>query len=234
MESISKVVEPPAAEPFSMPARVGELVERASAAAFATDQDNRVVVVNRHAEELLGTTADAAVGASLGEVLVARDVFGNRLCEDACALHAMARSSAAVQSFELELEAGEKPVRVAVSVVVVLSPSPERYHLVYFLRPRLRRRKADEAIERLLAGNGRPPMEILGEVANGGEAAPELTDRQTEILRRIAGGDATREVAGELNISVNTVRNHIQNILRKLSVHSKTEAVSVAIRQRLI
>ncbi|HMB52057.1 MAG TPA: response regulator transcription factor, partial [Thermoanaerobaculia bacterium] len=105
---------------------------------------------------------------------------------------------------------------------------------VYFLRPRLRRRKADEAIERLLNGDGRMPMEILGEVAHGGEEAPELTERQTEILRRIAGGDATREVADELNISVNTVRNHIQNILRKLSVHSKTEAVSVAIRQRLI
>lgn len=234
MESMPRIGDPSAAGPFSMPLRVGELVDQASAAAFATDQDNRVVVVNRAAEELLRTTVDAAVGASLADVLVARDVFGNRLCQDACALHAMARSSEAVQSFELELETGDKPVRVAVSVVVVLSPMPERYHLVYFLRPRLRRRKADEAIERLLNGDGRMPMEILGEVAHGGEEAPELTERQTEILRRIAGGDATREVADELHISVNTVRNHIQNILRKLSVHSKTEAVSVAIRQRLI
>jgi len=208
------------------------MVEQASAAAFAIDQDNRVVAINAAGEELLAAGAAGGLGSSLAEVLVARDVFGNRLCDDACGLHAMVLGSEAVQSFELELETAEKPVRVAVSVVVVLSARPERYHVVYFLRPRHRRRKADEAIERLLAGDGRP-FEILAEVANGG-GLPELTERQTEILRRIAAGGATRSIAGDLHISVNTVRNHIQNILRKLSVHSKTEAVSVAIRQRII
>jgi DNA-binding CsgD family transcriptional regulator len=228
-----RVAEPMVAEPMALPSRVVDMVEQASAAALAIDQDNRVATINPAAIELLGADGERAVGAALSSILRARDVYGNRICDDACALHSMARSSEAVQSFELELESGDKPLRVAVSVVVVLSPWAEQYHLVYYLRPRLRRRKADEAIERLVNGDGGAPLQILGEVANGVEL-PELTARQTEILCRIAGGGATRDIADDLHISVNTVRNHTQNILRKLSVHSKTEAVSLAIRQRLI
>lgn len=221
--------------------QVTAMVEKASAAAVATDQDNRVVAWNEGAEELLGERLDDARGALLGTVLQARDVFGNRLCDDACALHAMVRNSESVQSFDLDViqddAEGEDPstVRVAVSVVVVLSPSPGRYHLVYFLRYRRQRRRADAAIDLILDGGGRVPPPVLDEMGrNGGAGAAELTRRQTEVLRHIAEGFRTQEIADNLHISVNTVRNHTQNILRKLDVHSKTEAVSVALRQRLI
>lgn len=217
-----------------VPGRVFELVDGASAAALATDQENRVVAVNCAAGELLGATPEAIVGSPLSASLAALDVFGNRLCEDACALHSMVRHSEAVQSFDLDVvREGERTVRVAVSVVVVLSPRPDQYHLVYFLRPRLRRRKADEAIDRLLARGGMLTDEPFGATGNGDEPT-DLTDRQTEVLRHIIDGLGTQDIADELHISVNTVRNHTQSILRKLAVHSKTEAVSVALRQQLI
>jgi len=50
----------------------------------------------------------------------------------------------------------------------------------------------------------------------------------------VADGTGTSEIADTLFISVATVRNHVQNILRKLEVHSKLEAVAVALRSRLI
>jgi DNA-binding NarL/FixJ family response regulator len=63
---------------------------------------------------------------------------------------------------------------------------------------------------------------------------PRLTDRELGILRHVARGKLNREIAGELFISENTVRNHIRNILDKLQMHSRMEAAMYAVRQRLI
>jgi DNA-binding CsgD family transcriptional regulator len=63
------------------------------------------------------------------------------------------------------------------------------------------------------------------------EDAPALTHREREILRCVAAGFQNKEIARELHISHATVRNHIQNLLRKLDVHSKLEAVSLAFRK---
>ncbi|HET7400007.1 MAG TPA: response regulator transcription factor [Intrasporangium sp.] len=63
---------------------------------------------------------------------------------------------------------------------------------------------------------------------------PRLTDRELDILRLVARGRLNREIAGELFISENTVRNHIRNILDKLQMHSRMEAAMYAVRQRLI
>ena len=61
-----------------------------------------------------------------------------------------------------------------------------------------------------------------------------LTPREREILHMLATGAGTREVADSLRISPTTVRNHVQNILRKLEVHSKLEAVAKAFRHGLV
>jgi DNA-binding NarL/FixJ family response regulator len=61
-----------------------------------------------------------------------------------------------------------------------------------------------------------------------------LTARQIEILRLAAEGLATDEIAARLGLSLHTVRNHLQSCIRKLGVHSKTQAVSAAIRKGII
>jgi len=63
------------------------------------------------------------------------------------------------------------------------------------------------------------------------ETDPPLTAREREILQWVAGGLQNKEVAQKLDLSLATVRNHVHNILEKLSVHSKLEAVSLAFRQ---
>ncbi len=80
---------------------------------------------------------------------------------------------------------------------------------------------------------------VLGEfrrVAAGGAPAPEgtgLTDRETEILRLVAKGYAYREVAERLVISVRTVQNHVQHILRKLRLSSRYELMRFAMERGL-
>ena len=60
---------------------------------------------------------------------------------------------------------------------------------------------------------------------------PNLTPRQTEVLRLLEQGCSTTQIAEELHLSVDTVRNHIRGMLKTLNVHSRLEAVAV-VRQR--
>ena len=64
--------------------------------------------------------------------------------------------------------------------------------------------------------------------------APKLTDREMEVLRLVARGMNNRDIAKELFISENTVKNHVRNILEKLQIHSRMEAVMIAVREKLI
>ncbi len=64
--------------------------------------------------------------------------------------------------------------------------------------------------------------------------APRLTDREIQVLRLVARGMNNRDIAKELFISENTVKNHVRNILEKLQIHSRMEAVMVAVREKLI
>ena len=62
----------------------------------------------------------------------------------------------------------------------------------------------------------------------------DLTKRELEVLRLLADGLTNEAIATHLVVSVHTVRNHVQNVLRKLGAHSKLEAVAIATREDLL
>ncbi len=62
----------------------------------------------------------------------------------------------------------------------------------------------------------------------------QLTDRELDVLRLLARGMSNQEIAAALNISATTVRSHVSNILMKLNVSNRTQAVLVAQEQRLV
>ena len=64
--------------------------------------------------------------------------------------------------------------------------------------------------------------------------AERLTRREMEVLRELALGRTTRQICAELGIGQNTVRSHVQNLIAKLHVHSRIEAVALALRERLV
>lgn len=63
---------------------------------------------------------------------------------------------------------------------------------------------------------------------------PKLTDREHEVLQCVAQGMSNREIAEKLYISENTVKNHVRNILEKLHLHSRMEAVIYAVREKIL
>jgi PAS domain S-box-containing protein len=62
---------------------------------------------------------------------------------------------------------------------------------------------------------------------------PSLTPRQSEVLRLLEHGRSTEQIASDLHLSVETVRNHIRHLLRALGVHSRLEAVTLARSEHL-
>jgi two-component system, NarL family, response regulator DevR len=75
--------------------------------------------------------------------------------------------------------------------------------------------------------------DALGAIRSG-TGGNGMTPRELDVLRHLARGESTDDIARSLYISVSTVRNHIQNVLIKLDAHSKLAAVAVAVRNGLI
>jgi DNA-binding NarL/FixJ family response regulator len=62
----------------------------------------------------------------------------------------------------------------------------------------------------------------------------KLTERQQEVLGLLGAGHSTKQIAKELNISVETVRSHVRAILTVLGAHSRLQAIAIAHQQGLI
>lgn len=203
-----------------------DIVAGTADAVVGTDEEGRVVIWNKAAERLLGYGAGEVLGKPCHDVLCGLDSFGNRFCDENCAVMTMVRRHDAVRHFEMNLRtSAERQVGVSVSVVVVPGPRPSQHTILHLLQPLASVVGSGQLVERI-GTRARHP--------EGAEPAAPLTARETAVLRLLADGVGTQEIASSLFISVTTVRNHIQNILRKLEAHSKLEAVSLALRHRLI
>lgn len=72
------------------------------------------------------------------------------------------------------------------------------------------------------------------ETAAPPNAHPHLTPRQNEVLHLLSHGHSTAQIAEELHLSTDTVRNHVRRMLRALDAHSRIEALAVAHREGIL
>ena len=177
------------------------------------DARDRVRVWGPMAQRLFGYPASEAVGRYLQEILEGRDVFGNRLCREGCWLRDTFRSGEPLQRFEIDVRhARGRRIRVVVDAEADRPAEGWTYHF----QPDRRR-----------------PATPPGETDEAGPA-PALTQRELDVLRLLARGAETAEIARELGISATTVRNHVQHILEKMGAHTRLQAVSLARRHHLV
>ena len=90
-----------------------------------------------------------------------------------------------------------------------------------------------DAIRRVAAGRQVISKEISNSL-KGAPDAPKLSSRQIEVMNLVAKGFANHDIARILNISVNSVKDHLKNIYTILDVSSRTEAATTAINLKLI
>lgn len=90
-----------------------------------------------------------------------------------------------------------------------------------------------EAIRKVHTGESMIPAHIAHQLAQRVSRQP-LSAREMEILRMVARGMKNHEIAMQLSISSNTVRNHVVSLLEKLNVRDRTEATAIAVQQGLV
>lgn len=211
-----------------------DAINSSGAPAFASDETGRITIWNKGAEEMLGYPASEVLGKNCHEILHGLDVFGNRFCDRPCALTCMVERHETVHHFELDVraESGEM-IPASFSIVVVPGPRPRQHTMIHFLERVDRTREVSALIRRVLTEQ-HAPATVRPSIGESPSPSPTLTSREIQILRMMADGTSARGIADSLCISLPTARNHIQNIFRKLDVHSKLEAVSLALRTHLL
>jgi DNA-binding NarL/FixJ family response regulator len=90
-----------------------------------------------------------------------------------------------------------------------------------------------ETIRAVHAGQKRVSPEVATELAeHAGE--DELTEREIQVLRLVASGNANKEIAAQLSIGEDTVKRHVTNILSKLNANDRTHAVTIGLKRGII
>jgi PAS domain S-box-containing protein len=213
------------------------LVESTGNPAFVSSQDGRIVGWNPAAERLLGHPAGSAIGRPCHAVVCGTDLSGNVFCRKDCALREMIRSQEPIHTFALEVRnASGQHVPVSCSALTLFETGSRRnFSVLHLLQPAIHWNEVShllESVGRQAAGSGRSSRRVGR--SGSSDTANSLTRRETEVLRMLAQGLATRELAESLSVSVNTVRSHTQNILHKLGAHTKLQAVCRARHYNLI
>ena len=201
-----------------------QALARAGDGAFVITADGRIVLWNRAAEKIVGYTSREALGRPCCELFVGRDDSGNRLCYKGCHVMTLVKMGDPVQNFDMQTRTKSgRLVWLNVSIIVIPNGSggPLTVHL--FRDVTATKELLNVVSERFAAP---PPPPAPGN--------SDLTRREIEILKLVASGESTRAVADRLHVSPATVRNHVQNILGKLGVHSRLQAVAYATTHRLL
>lgn len=197
--------------------------------AFVVDEKMRVAEWNSAAEQVLGHSAADAVGRLCGEVFCPESPRLKELCRSHCNL-ARHAASAHTPSVDIVVRRGDgRAKRVLLRTAVTHAPDGQQriLHLVddldEYIAPLGVARRDNRPTVRSDAGNDLP-----------GVATPQLSMRESEVLRMLAHGQSVTEIAGELGISQITVRNHVTHAMDKLGVNSRLRAVIAAAQRGLI
>jgi len=90
-----------------------------------------------------------------------------------------------------------------------------------------------DAIRAVHAGKKRIPPEIAAELANHA-TDDALTEREIDVLKLVAAGNANKQIADQLSIGEATVKSHISNILSKLGANDRSHAVTIGLKRGII
>jgi PAS domain S-box-containing protein len=201
------------------------MLERTGDGAFMIGADGRIALWNRAAERILGYAARDVLGRPCCDVFVGTDGSGNRLCYRGCHVMNLVKLGEPVQSFDMHTRAKNgRAVWLNISIVSV-PDQPDGACTIHLFRDVTATKELLTLVHERLAG---PPP-------GGAPGSPgaSLSRRELEVLRLMADGLSTSVAAQRLRVSRATIRNHVQNILTKLGVHSRLEAVAFATKHRL-
>ncbi len=214
-----------------------ELFGNTADGVFAVDTAHRIMLWNAGAQRILGYTPRETIGKPCFQVMPGIDRSGHQVCGMDCQAMLVGKAGGIAPTVRLSTKAKDgRELWLSVTHIVVPSGKAGLSAMVHIFRDVSEEMERQQLLERLAQfavqapGRGLSSMRVTDPPA----ADAELTPREREVLYLLAQGKNARLISNELVISLATSRNHIQNILNKLSVHTALEAVAYASQHGLL
>lgn len=210
--------------------RIGEikqLVDSTSDSSFVVDSSGLIVAWNHAAEEMFEKPALEVIGRPCGQILQGTNECGP-VCSRDCTIQQAVRNRHPIHNFDLQVKTSKGIQWYNVSVLVVEEMHPSGPYSIHIVRSVDTAKRLEILFRDFAQGQFHSPdgMENPGLTTNRSPILEtDLTKRELEILRILSKGGTTSTIATQLHISRTTVNNHVQNILRKLDVHTRLEAI---------
>lgn len=199
-----------------------QLFANTADAVVGIDGSQRVRFWNSASERFFGLSLEEVKDRSCHSIIGGSDLNGAVFCSPDCLLFKRLRKGELVSDYDLVVRGpGNEPVVANVGAVLVPETRRTKNQPLAFLL--FRRVDSYRLIKRLAA---EPCLR-----GDGSRLSKyQISTREMEVLSMAAAGERTPGIAGRLSISETTVRNHFKKIFFKLGVHSRTEAISLALR----
>ncbi len=211
-------------------------------AVCAVDADQTIVLWNRGAEALLGLPAGRVIGRRCYDVVAGRLASGRQFCRPDCPVLRQAHKGVLLNDIDLRAVKGGRPMTVTVCSIVLRGPA-EGPTILHLLHPACDLGRTADALRRFLKNvslsldalpsGSEAPAGGTGDTRVAGGEPPMLTEREEQVLRALAAGRVTADIAAALGVSPFTVRAHVRNLMRKTRVHTRIQLVLFAARHGL-
>lgn len=211
------------------------LLDQTADAAYSVSEDGVIRSWNHAAERIFGYPAAEALGHNVDDLLHARDALGTEALAGGfeAATRQWDDDSSGIPNFDLEVRtrSGER-IWVNLSTLAFDNRRTGQRLIIRMARDISARRHREELLDRMLQLAHQ--LVALGNENEDHAPVEPISEQERRILSLFAEGRNPAAIAGKLEISPQTLRNHLHHINQKLRTHNRLEAVTHAIRRGLI
>lgn len=209
------------------------LLEGTDDAAFCVSEEGEIFSWNAAAQQLLGYTEKEALHKTCYELLEGHGALGTEVCKAHGDIWHCAAKGMHPSNFDLhvKIRSGRR-IWVNISNLVYRNPTSGRTLIVHLARDISEQKKREEMLHKMVEVS----RQLAAVTEDSGRPAPvsPLSEHEAAILRLFAQGKNSAEIARQMGITLQTLRNHLHHINQKLRTHNRLEAVTHAIQRKLI
>ena len=219
--------------------RLFQALTSAADGAFAINEEQNIIYWNQAAQDILGFAFGEIANQLCYEILAGCDDHDRSICHEHCRVAVTALKGGTLTNFDASVRTkadGLRWVNLSTFTFPANNGGTGRV-LVHLFRDVTHRKQQEQFIDQVLAAAKNLQNETSSQALSSAPVesrTTDLTEREREVLSLLAQGLSANDIARSLSITSSTVRNHIRNILQKLHVHNRLEAVIYAFKHGLI
>lgn len=207
--------------------------------AFVINKEQYIIYWNQAAQDMLGYISAEVIDQPCFEILAGCNDQGQLICHEHCRVAVTAFSGGTVSNYDVRVRSKASGLRWVNMSTFTFPANGDGIGevLVHLFRDVTQKKQQEQFAEQVLSAAKNlqtEPSSLAVSSLSRESQTTNLTDREREVLSLLTQGLSTTDIARSLSISSSTVRNHIRNILQKLHVHNRLEAVIYAMNHGLV